>query len=143
MQKNPNLLRAIIMDHYEYPRNKKHMEDDAYQSERIASSSCMDDITVQVKMNEQFIEDIVFDGVGCTISTASTSVMTELLKGKTKQEALSIIAEYMHMMKQESFDEEILQEAIAFEGVGKQANRIHCATIGWRAVEKILEESEG
>lgn len=142
MNKNPNLLRAIIMDHYEYPRNKTTIQDDTYKKERITSTTCIDDIQVQIKFNENKIEDIVFDGVGCTISTASTSLMTELLLGKTIQEAKLIIEQYTNMMKQEPFDENVLQEAIAFEGVGKQANRIPCATVGWRAVSKLIEEIE-
>ena len=88
------------------------------------------------------IEDIRFDGVACTISTASTSIMSELLKGKSREEAQAIIAQYMAMVDGQNYDEELLQEAVAFHTVGKQANRIQCATIGWRAVKALLAESE-
>lgn len=88
------------------------------------------------------VEDIRFDGVACTISTASTSIMSELLKGKTVDEAKEIIANYYKMIDQKEYDEELLEEAIAFHNVGSQANRIKCATIGWKAMEEMIEESE-
>ncbi|MBS7124930.1 MAG: iron-sulfur cluster assembly scaffold protein, partial [Coprobacillus sp.] len=88
------------------------------------------------------IKDIRFDGVACTISTASTSIMSELLQGKTIAQANHIIEEYFAMIDQKEYDEELLQEAIAFQNVGKQANRIKCATIGWKAMKEMLEESE-
>lgn len=140
--KDPMVLRSIIMDHYEYPRNHELCEDPEYHGKHMASASCIDDITVQVKLNGDVIEDIRFDGVACTISTASTSIMSELLKGKNREEAQAIITQYMAMVDGQNYDEELLQEAVAFHTVGKQANRIQCATIGWRAVMALLAESE-
>ncbi|MBN2849708.1 MAG: iron-sulfur cluster assembly scaffold protein, partial [Erysipelotrichaceae bacterium] len=78
----------------------------------------------------------------CTISTASTSIMTELLRGKTVNEAKAVIDQYNAMIALESFDPDVLEEAVAFHNVGKQANRIKCATIGWKAIEQLIEESE-
>ena len=132
MLKDPMILRSIIMDHYEYPRNHELTEESDYQKKHMASESCIDDI----------YEDIRFDGVACTISTASTSIMSELLKGKTIDEAKEIIANYYKMIDQKEYDEELLEEAIAFHNVGSQANRIKCATIGWKAMEEMIEESE-
>ena len=108
----------------------------------MASESCIDDIVVQAKLAEGKIDDICFDGVACTISTASTSIMSELLKGKTKEEAQQIIDQYFAMIDGREYDEDVLQEAVAFHTVGKQANRIKCATIGWNAIQAILDESE-
>ena len=123
---DPMLMRQIIMDHYDYPRNKELTKDNGYMSRHMASDSCIDDITVQTKISDGKIDDIRFDGVACTISTASTSIMSELLKGKTTEE----------------YDEDVLDEAIAFQNVGKQANRINCATIGWKAMREMIKESE-
>ena len=128
--KDPMVLRSIIMDHYEYPRN------------HTLSESCIDDIHVQTLIEDGKIKDIRFDGVACTISTASTSIMSELFQGKTIAQANHIIEEYFAMIDQKEYDEELLQEAIAFQNVGKQANRIKCATIGWKAMKEMLEESE-
>ena len=125
---DPMLMRQIIMDHYDYPRNKKLTDKDDYMSRHMASDSCIDDIR--------------FDGVACTISTASTSIMSELLKGKTTQEAKEIMDNYFKMIDQKEYDEDVLDEAIAFQNVGKQANRINCATIGWKAMREMIKESE-
>ena len=140
---DPNLLRDIIMDHYQYPRNHQLSEEPSYQSKHRASESCIDDITVQVKFDQDRIEDVRFDGQACTISTASTSIMSELVKGKTKEEANEIIRNYFSMIDQKEYDEDLLEEAIAFQNVGKQANRINCATIGWKALRDMIKESEG
>lgn len=143
MLKDPMVLRQIIMDHYEYPRNHELSKDKGYMQKHMASDSCIDDIHVQAKFTNDVIEDIRFDGIACTISTASTSIMSELLQGKTKEEAMHIIDNYFAMVDGKDYDEELLQEAIAFHTVGKQANRIKCATIGWNAMKELLTESEG
>ncbi|NLC41803.1 MAG: SUF system NifU family Fe-S cluster assembly protein [Erysipelothrix sp.] len=136
------MLRQIIMDHYQYPRNHSLSDDESYLMRHMAADSCIDDIKVQVKIKEGVIEDVRFDGVACTISTASTSIMTELMKGKTLKDAQGIIAEYNKMIDLQEFDYEVLEEAIAFVNVGKQANRIGCATIGWQAMSEMILESE-
>lgn len=140
---DPMILRSIIMDHYEYPRNHELIKDnEAYHEKHMASESCIDDIYVQSKIEDGVVEDVRFDGVACTISTASTSIMSELLRGKTIEEAKVIIANYFQMIDAKEYDENLLEEAIAFHNVGKQANRIKCATIGWKAMEELIKESE-
>lgn len=139
---DPAVLRELIMDHYQYPRNHKLKKDDSYASVHMASDSCIDDITVQAKIHGNTIEDICFDGIGCTISTASTSMMSELLIGKSIEEANQIIENYYAMINEKEYDSEILQEAVALKGVSKQANRINCATIGWKAIRQMIDESE-
>ena len=96
MLNDPEILRELIMDHYQYPHNHKLTEEADYKSVHMASDSCIDDITVQSKIKDGKIEDIRFDGVACTISTASTSMMTDLLKGKTVEEAEAIIHQYFN-----------------------------------------------
>ena len=142
MLKDPMVLRAIIMDHYEYPRNHELKNRDDYLSRHMASESCIDDIHVETKINDGIIEDIDFDGVACTIATASTSIMSELLKGKDLSEAKKIIKNYRDMIDGKDYDADLLGEAVAFYNVGAQANRIHCATIGWDAIEDMIEESK-
>lgn len=142
MLKDPMILRQIIMDHYDYPRNRKLVEEAGYTKIHMASESCIDDIEVQAKIEDGIVKDIRFDGVACTISTASTSIMTELLKGKSVEEALAIIDAYKSMIDGNEYDENVLEEAVAFHNVGKQANRIKCATIGWNAIESLLKEGK-
>ena len=138
---DPLILRQIIMDHYEYPHNHQLSEDPQYGSVHMASESCIDDITVQALIKDGKIDDVRFDGVACTISTASTSIMTELLIGKSVAEAAEIIAQYNAMINMENYDENVLDEAVAFHNVGRQANRIKCATIGWKAILQLIDES--
>ena len=140
--KDPMVLRQVIMDHYEYPRNHTLSKDEDYKQLHMASESCIDDIYVQSKIKDGVVEDIRFDGVACTISTASTSIMSELLIGKTLDEANHIIDNYFSMIDQKAYDEDVLQEAIAFQNVGKQANRIKCATLGWKAMKEMIDERQ-
>lgn len=141
--KDPMVLREIIMDHYEYPRNHKLTDNCAYCTAHMASDSCVDDIKVQTLIEDGIIKDVVFDGVACTISTASTSIMTELVKGKSIQQAKEIMENYFAMIQQKEYDQDLLLEANAFYTVGNQANRINCATIGWNGLKQCLKESEG
>ena len=133
---DPMIMREIIMDHYQNPRNHGLVDDDSYQKVN------MDDIDVQAKFNGDVVEDVRFDGEACAICTASTSIMTELVKGKTKEEAAHIVDNYMHMIYEKEYDPELLEEAIAFKNTHKQANRIKCATLGWTGFLKLLEGSE-
>lgn len=142
LMQDPMILRQIIMDHYEYPRNHELTHDESYLTRHQASESCIDDIHVEAKIVDHKIEDVRFDGVACTIATASTSIMSELMIGKTIEEAQTIIQNYYAMIDGKEYDEELLEEAVAFFSVGKQANRIKCATIGWKAMEEMIEESE-
>lgn len=139
---DPEILRELIMDHYQYPHNHKLTEDASYASVHMASDSCIDDITVQSKIEDGVIRDIRFDGVACTISTASTSMMTDLLKGKKVKEAKGIIDNYFGMIDAKEYDPDVLEEAVAFKNVYRQANRIKCATIGWKAISQMIDESE-
>lgn len=139
---DPNVLRQIIMDHYQYPRNHQLKEDPDYFKVHMASESCIDDITVQAKFNGNRIEDVCFDGTACTIATSSTSIMSELIKGKTLAEAKEIIQCYFNMIDEKEYDPDMLEEAIAFKNVSKQANRIKCATIGIKAMSELIEKQE-
>lgn len=139
---DPMIMREIIMDHYQNPRNHGLVDDDSYQKVSMDSSTCIDDIDVQAKFNGDVVEDVRFDGEACAICTASTSIMTELVKGKTKEEAAHIVDNYMHMIYEKEYDPELLEEAIAFKNTHKQANRIKCATLGWTGFLKLLEGSE-
>ncbi len=133
--------RIILLDHYSHARNRGLLDDKSYCLVHNASDSCIDDIKVQIKIEGDTVEDVRFDGVGCTISTASTSIMSELIKGKTREEALEIIDNYYRMLNEEEYDEELLEEANAFDTLYRQPNRIKCGTIGIRAMEEIIKKS--
>ena len=139
---NPSLIREIIMDHYEYPRNKKLKNDEKYVKVNLDSESCIDNIDLEVLVENNVIKDICFDGVACTISTASTSIMSELLKDKSVEEANLIIENYLNMLYGKEYDEEMLGEAAAFVNTSKQANRIKCATLSWNGLKEIINKKD-
>ncbi|MBR3352937.1 MAG: SUF system NifU family Fe-S cluster assembly protein, partial [Erysipelotrichaceae bacterium] len=93
-------------------------------------------------IEDGIIKDVNFDGKACTISTASTSIMADLVLGKSLEEARKIIDAYYAMIDGREYDEDLLEEAVALQGVSKQANRIKCATIGWHGLEQLIRESE-
>ncbi len=137
---NQEMMREIIMDHYSNPRNYREESDPSYQTMYMDSTSCIDKIYVQAKIENDILVDVCWHGVGCAISKSSTSMMSELLTGKTIQEAKVIIKNYLAMIHEEEYDPDCLDEAIVFMNTSKQAARIKCATIGWNGMSKILEE---
>ncbi len=137
-----NMMREIIMDHYSNPLNKRKPENlDGYLTIRMDSDSCVDDITIYLKVEDDKIKEAMFDGVACAISTASTDILCGMIEGKTKEEALYIIKQYENMIFEKEYDDSCLEELVAFHNTHKQAARIKCATIGFRGVESLLEPS--
>ena len=104
------------------------------------SDNCIDDLDIFLLVENNKIIDACFDGVACTISTSSTDIMCELLKDKDIKEGRNIIEQFQHMIREEPFDENVLEEAIVFINTSKQAARIRCATIGWNAADAILKD---
>jgi SUF system NifU family Fe-S assembly protein len=138
-----NLYRQVIMDHYKNPRNKGLVQEASYKTVHIKNPTCGDDITVQAKVENGVIKDVKHDGTGCSICCSSASVMSETLKGKSKEEALIIAENYLNMLSNKEYDENIdLEEAIVYQGVRKFPARIKCASIAWKAFEGTVEESE-
>lgn len=136
------MMRSIIMDHYSNPVNKHQPNTGGFEKVHMHSENCIDDLDIFLKVENDVVIDACFDGVACAISTASTDIMCDLLRGKNRSEANNIIEQYHHMMHEEEFDSEILEEALAFINTSKQAARIRCATIGWNAADKILNEKK-
>ena len=134
-----DMMRSIIMDHYSNPLNKHQPTSDKFTKVHMHSDNCIDDLDIFLFVENDKVVDACFDGVACTISTASTDIMCDLLKGKTVQEALYAIEQYSKMIHEESFDSEVLDEAVVFINTSKQAARIRCATIGWNAADMILK----
>lgn len=135
-----NLYRQVIMDHYKNPRNKGLLKEDGYKTIHIKNPSCGDDITVQTLVKDGIVKDVRHDGSGCSICCSSASVMSETLKGKTKENALKVSEAYINMLTNKEYDESIdLEEAIVYQGVRKFPARIKCASIAWKAFEGTLE----
>ena len=134
------MMRQIIMDHYSNPQNKHQPPKEGYEKVHMHSDNCIDDLDIFLLVENGKITDACFDGVACTISTSSTDIMCDLLKDKDIEEGKKISEEYNHMIHEESFNEDLLEEAIVFINTSKQAARIRCATIGWNAADAILKD---
>ena len=133
-----NLMRQIIMDHYNNPSYKLKPKKKGYKSIHVKSSNCIDDIYVYLNLKNNKIVDCLWDGVACAITSASTDIICSLAINKKIGEVLKIIDEYLKMIYEKKFNEKILKEALAFVGVSKQPARIKCAIIGCNAIKSIL-----
>ena len=139
---SPEIKRGIILDHYQKPRNHGLVDNENYKKIRKTSESCIDDITVQANIVNNVIKDIKYDGEACTISTSSTSIISELILNKSIEEANIIIHEYEKMLKGEAFNEDMLEEANAFNELYRQANRIKCGLIGVTAIKELINKGD-
>ena len=130
-----NLYKQVIFDHYKNPRNKGLK---GYDHVHLRNPSCGDDITVEIKIKDGVIEEINHAVSGCSICCSSASVLSETLKGKTVDEAKHLIQEFYDMMIGKYDPDEELEEALVYQGVSKFPARIKCATLSWKALEKLL-----
>ena len=138
------LYNELIMEHSMNSYNKKKLES-SDMSEIGHNPNCGDEITLELKMNGDIIEDMAFSGHGCGISQASTSIMIDTLRGKNINEAKEIIATFIGMIKREiTSDEELkkLEDAIAFRNVSNMPARVKCALLAWHTIESMIEKKE-
>ena len=137
-----SIYTDVIMEHSTATYNKHKLEN-ATGEEHGHNPSCGDDITIEIKTKNDKIEDIAFTGHGCAISQASTSIMIDLLKGKTKEEALKLISIFLKMIKREELSEdelEQLEEANALQNISNMPARVKCAELAWYTMKKLLEK---
>ena len=137
---DPDLKREIILDNYNNPENRETVEDETYIKTNTNNSSCIDNIDIWLKVYNDIIKDIKFNGEACAISTASTSIMTKELIGKTIDEALGYIKNFESMIEEGNYDKEKLGEAQVFDEIYKQANRKNCAYLPYKGLLKAIEE---
>ena len=129
------LYQEIILDHY---REKHHagLREPFGAEVHHVNPSCGDEVTLRVSLDGNSIADVSYEGEGCSISQASTSVMSDLVIGRTVPEALALHEEFTEMMHSRGEiepDEDRLEDAIAFIGVAKFPARVKCALLGWSA----------
>ena len=135
-----NIYNELIMEHSMNSYNKKKLKE-ADLCDIGHNPNCGDEITLEVKMNGNIIEDMAFSGHGCAISQASTSIMIDTLKGKTIEEAKEIIKTFISMIKREETDEknlEKLEDAIAFKNVSNMPARVKCALLAWHTLDDMI-----
>ncbi|MEY2840861.1 MAG: hypothetical protein RLY74_2 [Actinomycetota bacterium] len=130
-----NLYQEVILDHYKRPKNKGLRPNSMVQVHHV-NTSCGDEITLNLSLRDGRVSDLSWDGVGCSISQASASVMSELLKGKTRLEASELLGEFQEMLQSKGLiqgDESRLEDGVAFAGVAKFPARVKCALLAWMA----------
>ena len=137
-----NLKRSIILEHYQNPVNKGLIENEDYVKINMNNESCIDEVDLMIKFNNNKIEDIRFDGQACAICTSSTSIMIDTLKGKTINEAKEIINNFKDMLDEKEFNKDVLEQALVYEDISKQPNRKKCALLSWWGIEKVINERE-
>ncbi len=135
-----DLYQEIILDHYRSPRNRGACPRCGREVHHD-NPMCGDEITLGVRMEADRIVDLAFDGQGCSISLASASMMTELVKGKARDEALEDIEQVRRMMHGEE-PERDLGDAEALEGVSKFPVRVKCALLPWMALRDALSPND-
>ena len=132
---NDTMYQEIILDHYRNPHHKGLR--DPYDVEvHHVNPTCGDEVTLRVKVSGGVVVDVSYDGQGCSISQASTSVMTDLVIGKPLDDALAAGAAFLELMQsrgQLEPDEDVLEDGIAFAGVSRYPARVKCALLGWMA----------
>ena len=137
-----NLRREIILDNYQEPMNRGLIDDDSYLKINTNSESCIDNLDYMMKIEDNKIIDIRFDGEACAISTSASSIMIRSLIGKSVNDAKKILENYKNMISEKEYDEELLGELIVYNEISKQPNRINCALLPSVAIDKMLGELE-
>ncbi len=137
---NQDLKRTIILENYQNPTNRGLIDDDSYIKVNMNNESCIDEINLMVKVENDVIKDIRFDGEACAICTSATSILINTLIGKTIEEAIEIYNNYEKMINEEEYDAEILEDAIVYSDIAKQPNRKKCALLPWWGIKKIIDE---
>ena len=136
-----DLKRSIILDNYQNPNNK-HISDSSYVKINTRNVSCIDNLDIYLKIKNNIIEDISFEGEACVISISSTNILINLLIGKTKDEGVYLIDNYLKMINEEEYDKDILKELEVFDDTSKQPSRIKCATLSANGIKNYLEKEE-
>jgi nitrogen fixation NifU-like protein len=133
------MYQEIILDHYKNPQNAGLREPFEAEVHHV-NPTCGDEVTLRVHLNgtddQATVADVSYDALGCSISQAAVSVLTELLIGRTVEDALRIHAEFHELMMSRGNlepDEDVLGDGVAFAGVAKFPGRVKCALLGWMA----------
>jgi len=138
MSELSELYQEVILDHNRRPHNF-HKLVDATQTSEGLNPLCGDQLTLYLKMNNDTIEDIGFEGAGCAISKASASIMTDTVKGKTAAEAEALFEQVHDMLTgTENLDEEKLGKLAVLSGVREFPSRIKCASLSWHTLRSAL-----
>nr|WP_166640944.1 SUF system NifU family Fe-S cluster assembly protein [Amycolatopsis sp. SID8362] len=129
------MYQEIILDHYKHPHGRGLRDPFDAESFQV-NPTCGDEVTLRVKLDDGKVADVSYDGQGCSISQASTSVLTDLVVGHTLEEAFTTMDAFVELMQGKGKiepDEDVLEDGVAFAGVAKYPARVKCALLGWMA----------
>jgi nitrogen fixation NifU-like protein len=135
-----SMYREIIVDHYKHPQHRGLLDDFDAEIHHV-NPTCGDEVTLRVRLADGTVKDVGWVGEGCSISQASTSVMSELVVGRPVDEALAMQEKFLQLMQSQGQAElsdseaDELGDAVAFEGVSKYPARVKCALLGWMAMK--------
>ena len=141
------IYQEVILDHYKHPHHRGLREPFAAQVHHV-KPTCGDEVTLRVALSDdgETVTDISYDGQGCSISQASTSVLTDQVIGQTVGDALKTVAAFSEMVSSRGTidgDEDVLGDGVAFAGVAKYPARVKCALLGWTAFKAALAQAHG
>jgi nitrogen fixation NifU-like protein len=136
-----DMKRSIILDNYQDAKNRSVPQNiDDYIVINSNNQSCIDNINIYVKLDNDKISDIKFDGEACVIAISSTSILSDMLIGKTTNEAKEILNNYFNMIEEKEYNKDILGEANVYEDMYKQPSRKTCATLFARGIGNIFKD---
>ena len=138
-----SLYQEVILDHYKRPQNKSLASHPTVQVKHV-NTSCGDEITLNLHQEGEKITSVTWDGIGCSISQASASVMSELMKDREVSDSLALIEEFQNMLQSKGADrgdESRLDDGVAFAGVSKFPTRVKCALLSWMALKDALVQA--
>ncbi len=136
-----DLYEETILDHSKRPRNC-HAMDDANRKAEGYNPLCGDKLKLYLKVEDDIVKDVSFVGSGCAISTASASLMTETLKGKTRAEALKILDRFHDLLTTDTPVTKELGKLVVFCGVRDYPARVKCATLAWHTLKSALDNDD-
>lgn len=136
------IRREIILDNYQNPVNRGLVDDNSYIKKNTNNDSCIDNIDMMMKIEDDVVKDIVFDGEACAICTSATSIIIKSLIGKKVSDAINIITNYQNMINEKEYDKDVLGELLVYDEIYLQPNRKTCALLPSRAVINIIKEYE-
>lgn len=130
--------REIMLEHYQNPVNRGLVEEEGYLKINTRSDSCVDNIDIMLKLENDIVKDVRFDGEACAICTSATSIMIKTLIGKNVDEVKAIVQNYEKMINEEPYDKDALAELIVYDEIYKQPSRKRCALLPAEAIKKII-----
>jgi nitrogen fixation NifU-like protein len=144
------LYREVILDHYRNPRNKGHLEHPQASAQGV-NPLCGDEITIEVSFDGDRVSEVAVDSQGCSISQSSASMMTEAIKGKSREEINELVGRFRQMMSLDAGDDPgldperpgaVLGDIEALQGVRQYPVRIKCASLAWNTLLEALDSRE-